>query len=114
MNFQNGVLIGGIVHDTEPKTHSPLFCCAEPSLRSLSFFQEEAGIRDKLVTGVQTCALPISAAAAGAGPRLRPRRGAIAVARRGAAGHRPAGRRPRSALPDPGPLPPPPGSRRRP
>src|SRR6266404_8319892 len=24
------------------------------------FFQEEDGIRDKLVTGVQTCALPIS------------------------------------------------------
>src|SRR2546425_8238633 len=27
------------------------------------FFQAEDGIRDKLVTGVQTCALPISAAA---------------------------------------------------
>src|SRR3982751_6979241 len=27
----------------------------------LSFFQAEDGIRDKLVTGVQTCALPISA-----------------------------------------------------
>src|SRR6185437_16701756 len=26
------------------------------------FFQAEDGIRDKLVTGVQTCALPISAA----------------------------------------------------
>src|SRR4029079_19837419 len=26
-------------------------------------FQEEAGIRDKLVTGVQTCALPICTAA---------------------------------------------------
>src|ERR1041384_8478174 len=25
-----------------------------------AFFQEEEGIRDKLVTGVQTCALPIS------------------------------------------------------
>src|SRR5205823_7949828 len=28
----------------------------------LFFFQAEDGIRDKLVTGVQTCALPISAA----------------------------------------------------
>src|SRR5205823_10239789 len=28
------------------------------------FFQAEDGIRDKLVTGVQTCALPISLAAA--------------------------------------------------
>src|SRR5687767_16020405 len=30
------------------------------------FFQAEDGIRDKLVTGVQTCALPISLATAGA------------------------------------------------
>src|SRR5205823_10397697 len=29
------------------------------------FFQAEDGIRDKLVTGVQTCALPICAATAG-------------------------------------------------
>src|SRR2546425_9302371 len=29
------------------------------------FFQAEDGIRDKLVTGVQTCALPISPRAAG-------------------------------------------------
>src|SRR5687767_15196990 len=28
--------------------------------RSVFFFQAEDGIRDKLVTGVQTCALPIS------------------------------------------------------
>src|SRR2546425_6428787 len=28
--------------------------------RSIFFFQAEDGIRDKLVTGVQTCALPIS------------------------------------------------------
>src|SRR2546425_3371105 len=38
------------------------------------FFQAEDGIRDKLVTGVQTCALPISGhrggSAAGASPRL--------------------------------------------
>src|SRR5687767_15248176 len=30
------------------------------SLFSFFFFQAEDGIRDKLVTGVQTCALPIS------------------------------------------------------
>src|SRR5205823_10394969 len=30
------------------------------SLLSVFFFQAEDGIRDKLVTGVQTCALPIS------------------------------------------------------
>src|SRR2546425_3645110 len=29
------------------------------------FFQAEDGIRDKLVTGVQTCALPISASGSG-------------------------------------------------
>src|SRR6266536_4316956 len=37
------------------------------------FFQAEDGIRDPLVTGVQTCALPISAAR-GAGDEVRPRR----------------------------------------
>src|SRR2546425_6311116 len=31
------------------------------------FFQAEDGIRDKLVTGVQTCALPICLAEAGCG-----------------------------------------------
>src|SRR2546428_8806745 len=30
------------------------------SLRSFFFFQAEDGIRDLIVTGVQTCALPIS------------------------------------------------------
>src|SRR5256884_1505343 len=47
------------------------------------FFQAEDGIRDVAVTGVQTCALPISVAAVAAAatrsarplrPRLRPRR----------------------------------------
>src|SRR2546425_8706949 len=38
------------------------------------FFQAEDGIRDKLVTGVQTCALPISRREqAGAGVRRLPR-----------------------------------------
>src|SRR5205823_8811811 len=35
------------------------------------FFQAEDGIRDKLVTGVQTCALPISPAEADATRRAR-------------------------------------------
>src|SRR2546425_1918351 len=35
------------------------------------FFQAEDGIRDKLVTGVQTCALPISPGAVLIGCRLR-------------------------------------------
>src|SRR6266850_5258902 len=33
---------------------------AEPSLSIVFFFQAEDGIRDYKVTGVQTCALPIS------------------------------------------------------
>src|SRR2546425_5702845 len=35
------------------------------------FFQAEDGIRDKLVTGVQTCALPICAVSTYWGPPLR-------------------------------------------
>src|SRR5947208_16736216 len=35
------------------------------------FFQAEDGIRDDLVTGVQTCALPISLSCAGVAARLR-------------------------------------------
>src|SRR6266704_3421895 len=35
------------------------------------FFQAEDGIRDRNVTGVQTCALPISAALRGGGERRR-------------------------------------------
>src|SRR5437867_8414446 len=37
----------------------PRICCARV-LRVLFFFQAEDGIRDRTVTGVQTCALPIS------------------------------------------------------
>src|SRR2546425_9635426 len=37
-----------------------LFCCTYIAFFSFFFFQAEDGIRDKLVTGVQTCALPIS------------------------------------------------------
>src|SRR5438876_6690500 len=39
------------------------------------FFQAEDGIRDGRVTGVQTCALPISRRYAGAGRRRLPTRG---------------------------------------
>src|SRR5229473_5325351 len=49
------------------------------------FFQAEDGIRDKLVTGVQTCALPISRCpSAGRGNARAPRRGAGERATRGA------------------------------
>src|SRR2546430_3363863 len=34
--------------------------CLEGSLEAVFFFQAEDGIRDLTVTGVQTCALPIS------------------------------------------------------
>src|SRR5205823_7017003 len=34
-------------------------CCEEYTSSFFFFFQAEDGIRDKLVTGVQTCALPI-------------------------------------------------------
>src|SRR2546425_11499905 len=54
------------------------------------FFQAEDGIRDKLVTGVQTCALPIYRHGEVRGP-ARPRRAVWDVARfrvRGADGHR--------------------------
>src|SRR2546425_3952921 len=40
-----------------------LFCIGEMTVECVFFFfffQAEDGIRDKLVTGVQTCALPIS------------------------------------------------------
>src|SRR5687767_15545301 len=35
------------------------YCVVDMSLFCFFFFQAEDGIRDKLVTGVQTCALPI-------------------------------------------------------
>src|SRR5205823_6940448 len=39
-------------------------CCIVCYALWYFFFQAEDGIRDKLVTGVQTCALPISAGSA--------------------------------------------------
>src|SRR6476660_10437771 len=40
-----------------------LFFCTNTFFVCFFFFQAEDGIRDDLVTGVQTCALPISSAA---------------------------------------------------
>ena len=37
-----------------------IMCCSCRLFGALFFFQAEDGIRDDLVTGVQTCALPIS------------------------------------------------------
>src|SRR2546425_2492536 len=51
-------------------------------MSSLFFFQAEDGIRDKLVTGVQTCALPIWAL-----DRVRPARHPLHRGRRHRAGH---------------------------
>src|SRR5690348_18191953 len=64
------------------------------------FFQAEDGIRDRRVTGVQTCALPISAADAaahlrhglGSGARL----GGVPAISRGLQEPRPSQARPRS------------------
>src|SRR6266576_1999450 len=62
------------------------------------FFQAEAGIRDLYVTGVQTCALPISAArprsAGPVPPRCASRRRGT-WARSGGAGRAPGARDPR-------------------
>src|SRR5256885_15284653 len=54
------------------------------------FFQAEDGIRDYKVTGVQTCALPISRRGVCAVPQWRPGRAAAGLAgrRHGAEGHR--------------------------
>src|SRR5205823_7245984 len=54
------------------------------------FFQAEDGIRDKLVTGVQTCALPIFDQQ-GVPPHAR--RGSVGRVLGLAAGERPAGQR---------------------
>src|SRR5689334_23938440 len=46
----------------DPRFHSVRY------RRSIFFFQAEDGIRDGTVTGVQTCALPISSPGRGASP----------------------------------------------
>src|SRR5687767_15340572 len=52
----------------------------------LFFFQAEDGIRDKLVTGVQTCALPISQADTDVGEPARIRLALVELPAPGAAG----------------------------
>src|SRR5439155_4003144 len=42
------------------RSRNPWICSPERLYVSIFFFQAEAGIRDGHVTGVQTCALPIS------------------------------------------------------
>src|SRR5256886_9317927 len=42
------------------RSPGPPFCCLGASSSAFFFFQAEDGIRDLTVTGVQTCALPIS------------------------------------------------------
>src|SRR2546426_635297 len=54
--------------------------CVMYQLEFVFFFQAEDGIRDYKVTGVQTCALPISAEPHGQ-PRLRRERAAAAQRR---------------------------------
>src|SRR5690348_18481588 len=60
-------------------------------ITSFFFFQAEDGIRDGRVTGVQTCALPISARAARRGASPRRRRQRASSARRAGGGGRPSG-----------------------
>src|SRR2546429_2764662 len=48
-------------------------CCEAPAHLILFFFQAEDGIRDVAVTGVQTCALPISVLKVVQAPEIRAR-----------------------------------------
>src|SRR5256886_3099842 len=50
--------------DIDPRTTVAITSCALLDLFFFFFFQAEDGIRDLTVTGVQTCALPISLEAA--------------------------------------------------
>src|SRR5260370_21120013 len=65
------------------------------ALISYFFFQAEDGIRDSSVTGVQTCALPISPARA---PSREGRRAGAAVPAHPPAPPRPRGRRGTAAM----------------
>src|SRR5256885_3615372 len=60
-----------------PPASEPCMPVLTPSLYFFFFFQAEDGIRDYKVTGVQTCALPISAAAPGGGTQAGSSAGAI-------------------------------------
>src|SRR2546422_1575170 len=48
------------VHSSGSRHFSSVFCFVEHYVVFFFFFQAEDGIRDVAVTGVQTCALPIS------------------------------------------------------
>src|SRR2546425_7763512 len=67
------------------RLHVSGVCVGSATLRAfcniicIFFFQAEDGIRDKLVTGVQTCALPISSVEEGVPPRRDNRSGASAT-----------------------------------
>src|SRR5687767_15571527 len=75
------------VRTTKPESNMPISrvsTAAGQKVERLFFFQAEDGIRDKLVTGVQTCALPIYGARAAHRAALRAGR----TARPGADGRR--------------------------
>src|SRR3989441_1513638 len=76
----------------------PTLVLAVAAERSLFFFQAEDGIRDKLVTGVQTCALPIYASTVA---RMVERQGGRAQVWRARAAHSCAPPRARSQAANP-------------
>src|SRR6266536_1879498 len=74
--FQNQVYVRGNLADfVHPAQGARLRFAAqvEPLLNTFFFCQAEDGIRAPLVTGVQTCALPISGTRHRSGPRPPPR-----------------------------------------
>src|SRR5699024_11937941 len=62
------------------------------SARLFFFFQAEDGIRDRNVTGVQTCALPILSLPRGSGPTVRAENCSSSTRAEGKTGTGPAGR----------------------
>src|SRR5256886_8963424 len=71
------LLTAYVVHDIRASTTSlgiPLIITTAGDLYFFFFFQAEDGIRDLTVTGVQTCALPISPGGRGPSAPARGRR----------------------------------------
>src|SRR2546425_5900890 len=60
------------MHEFEGRLSDVVVACVGGDSNSIFFFQAEDGIRDKLVTGVQTCALPITTSSRGGSPRTPP------------------------------------------